>query len=84
MIDVDNLDPDYYRRRGLRCAGCGSEVETFNVITGWGLDWALGHVVKYVSRAGLKAGAPAASDLRKARWFLDRAIAAAEGDAGAE
>lgn len=34
----------------------------------------LSNVVKYVLRGGKKVGNPRVKDLRKARWYLDRAI----------
>jgi len=68
------VDPKYYRESGVRCAKCDAPVETFDVITGLGLDWPLGHVLKYVSRAGRKPGVAKSVDLEKAAWFLTRAI----------
>ena len=53
-----------------------SGIETIDVIEAWGLGFHLGNVVKYVSRAGKKGDA--LEDLRKARWYLDRAITALE------
>jgi len=38
------------------------------------LDFCLGNVVKYAARAGRKAGEEALDDLKKAKWYLDRAI----------
>lgn len=54
-----------------------SAVETIDAIEAWGLGFHLGNVVKYVSRAGHKGAA--VEDLKKARWYLDRAIRRAEG-----
>jgi len=51
-----------------------SGVETIDAIEAWQLDYHLGNVVKYVSRAGKKDPARTLEDLRKARWYLDRAI----------
>ncbi len=68
------LNPSYYADRGLRCPQCNVPVETVEVILGWKLDWLLGHVVKYTSRAGLKPGEPKTEALHKALWFLQRAI----------
>ena len=48
------------------------KVETIEAIEAWGLGYHLGCVIKYVSRAGLK-GSPL-EDLRKAEWYLQRAI----------
>lgn len=49
-----------------------SRIETIDAIEAWGLDFHLGNVVKYISRAGHKGSA--IEDLKKARWYLDRAI----------
>lgn len=58
-------EPPHYRARG---------VESIQVIEAFGLGFHLGNVVKYVLRADRK-GAPL-DDLKKARWYLDREIAA--------
>lgn len=55
-----------------------SGIETIDAIEAWDLDYRLGNVVKYVSRAGKKDPAKTVEDLRKARWYLDRAIMHAE------
>jgi hypothetical protein len=70
--------PEYYR------PGNGS-IEAIDVIEAWGLGFCLGNVVKYVARAGLKGGTAedCISDLRKARWYLERHIARVEGRDGA-
>lgn len=52
----------------------GREYEPIDVIADWGLDFDLGNVVKYVSRAGRKPGASAAEDLCKAAVYLQHAI----------
>jgi hypothetical protein len=49
-----------------------SHVETIDAIEAWKLDFHLGNVVKYVSRAGRKGSR--IEDLRKASWYLNRAI----------
>ena len=46
--------------------------EAIDVIEEWGLGFCLGNTVKYIARHELK-GAPL-EDLKKARWYLDRAI----------
>ena len=66
MSDLINKPPHYTR----------SAVETIDAIEAWKLDFHLGNVVKYVSRAGHKG--EELEDLRKARWYLDRAIAVRE------
>jgi len=48
--------------------------EVIKVIEAWGLDnnFCLGNVIKYVARAPYKGNT--LEDLKKARWYLDRAI----------
>ena len=43
------------------------------------MDFLTGNIFKYVWRAGLKSGNSKLTDLKKARWYLDRAIAKEEG-----
>ncbi|HYF53205.1 MAG TPA: DUF3310 domain-containing protein [Salinarimonas sp.] len=38
------------------------------------MGFLLGNVMKYIWRAGQKAGADEIEDLRKAAWYLDREI----------
>lgn len=54
-----------------------SGLEAIDVIEAFELGFLLGNAVKYVLRAGKKRDA--LTDLRKARWYLDRAIKQAEG-----
>ncbi len=56
--------PSHYRR--------GTGFEAIDVIEAWGLDFALGNVVKYIARAGLKGDA--VEDLEKAAWYIRREI----------
>jgi hypothetical protein len=49
-------------------------VETIDFIEAKGLGYHLGNVVKYITRAGHKGTNQGLEDLRKARWYLDRAI----------
>ena len=49
--------------------------EPIEVIEAWGLGFALGNAVKYLSRAGRKPGADAVTDLRKAVFYIEREIA---------
>lgn len=74
MSSVDH--PSHYR--------ADTGFEAIDVIEAWKLGFALGNVVKYLSRAGLKVSDPlspmsvkekAVEDLEKARWYLDREIA---------
>jgi hypothetical protein len=54
--------------------------ETIRVIEAWQLRFHLGNVIKYISRAGKKRGTSYLSDLKKARWYLDREIQRTEHD----
>jgi hypothetical protein len=58
--------PDHYNQHpaGIECIDVIEHL-TFNT----------GSAIKYAWRAGLKPGADALTDLRKARWYLDREIA---------
>lgn len=47
-------------------------IETIDFIEAKGLDYNLGNVIKYVTRADHKGNK--LQDLEKARWYLDRAI----------
>ena len=58
----------------------GRKYETIEVIDDWELGYRLGNSVKYISRAGRKDPAKTVEDLKKARWYLDREIAALEGE----
>lgn len=62
VIDPIN-NPSHYTRGG---------VETIDAIEAWQLNYRLGNVVKYVSRAGHKGDA--IEDLEKAAWYLAREI----------
>lgn len=81
-ITEQEIDGDYVR--GLAADpvnhpqhyGGDTTYETIKVIEAWGLGFSIGNCVKYLSRAGKKG--PALEDLRKARFYLDREIAAAE------
>lgn len=62
MSDMVNAPPHY------KAAG----IEAIDVIEAFDLGYHLGNVVKYILRSGRKG--PALEDLKKARWYLDRAI----------
>lgn len=49
-------------------------IETIDAIEAWGLGFALGNAVKYISRAGKKDPTKRVEDLKKARFYLDREI----------
>ncbi len=69
---TDNINPDHYRR---------GQVEPIDAIEamveGWpaATGYRLGNVLKYLWRHADKGGT---ESLRKARWYLDREIAARE------
>jgi hypothetical protein len=50
------------------------KIEAIAVIEDWKLGFCLGNTIKYICRAGKKAGNPELKDLEKARWYLDRYI----------
>ena len=52
-------------------------IEAIDVIEAFGLGFCLGNVVKYVLRAERKNGL---EDLRKAKWYLERAIERRESE----
>ncbi|MGE0289104.1 MAG: DUF3310 domain-containing protein [Bradyrhizobium sp.] len=51
-------------------------IEVIDAIEAWGLGFRLGNVVKYIARARHKGSQ--LDDLKKARWYLEREIAAVE------
>jgi hypothetical protein len=65
---TDNVNhPPHYRTGGI---------ETIDFIEAKDLNYRLGNVVKYITRAE-KKGNPI-EDLKKARWYLDREISVRE------
>lgn len=72
-LGFDPVDrPQHY------AAGRKPEHEPIAVIEAWELDFCLGNCVKYISRAGRKDDE--VEDLKKAKWYLERAIARRERD----
>lgn len=57
--------------------------EVIKVIEAWELGFNLGNTVKYIGRAGKKDVSHAVTDLKKARFYLDREISNREGRAEA-
>ncbi len=53
--------------------GKDNPYEAIKVVDAWGLDFYLGNVVKYISRAGKKSDDPVV-DLEKALWYLSRKV----------
>tara|TARA_R110000751_G_scaffold307812_1_gene431860 strand:- start:40886 stop:41116 length:231 start_codon:yes stop_codon:yes gene_type:complete len=73
---TDLIDhPPHYTSSQARCSTCGAQIECIDVTEH--MDFCLGNAVKYIWRAGLKGDA--LTCLRKARWYLDRAIQKMEG-----
>lgn len=65
MESVNN--PEHY-------GGKENTYEAIKVIESWDLNFHLGNVVKYISRAGKKDKTKLKEDLEKAKWYLDRFI----------
>ncbi len=65
MEAVNN--PEHY-------GGKENTYEAIKVIEAWDLNFHLGNVVKYISRAGKKDKTKLKEDLEKAKWYLDRFI----------
>jgi hypothetical protein len=65
MEAVNN--PEHY-------GGKQNTYEAIKVIEAWELNFHLGNVVKYISRAGKKDKTKLKEDLEKAKWYLDRFI----------
>lgn len=72
MSDHDAVNhPKHYTSGPARCA-CGEPVECIQIAQ-WH-SFAVGNVIKYLWRAGLKPGADALEDHRKALWYLSREV----------
>jgi hypothetical protein len=66
MRDKEQVDhPKHYNT---------GKFEVIDVIEDWQLDFHIGNVVKYVSRAGRKSDDTEIQDLKKALWYLKRRI----------
>ena len=59
------ITPKYYKGR--------NGIEAIDFIEAFNLNFNLGNVIKYVSRAGKKSE-NALEDLQKAHWYLEREI----------
>ena len=65
---IDKVNhPPHYRTGGI---------ETIDFIEAKDLNYRLGNVVKYVSRAGRKLDSNPVEDLEKAAWYLNRELEA--------
>lgn len=70
------IRPDYYNPE--------DPTEPIKVIQAWGLNFALGNVLKYVARAGHKPGVAALEDLKKAQTYLALEIQAIKAKGAAQ
>jgi len=50
------------------------KIEPIDFIESAGLSYHLGNTVKYISRHGRKIASEKLQDLKKAQWYLNRAI----------
>lgn len=55
------------------------KIEVIEVIEDWNLGYHLSSVIKYVARAGKKDPMKTVEDLKKAAWYLERAIGKLSG-----
>jgi hypothetical protein len=62
----DATNPGHYK-------GIGG-LECIDVIEAFDLGFHLGNAVKYIIRAGVKDPTTYREDLRKARWYINRAL----------
>lgn len=60
------IKPEYYKTDGV--------YEPWKIIDAYGLDFYLGNALKYLLRAGNKAGNPRSQDLRKAVEYINHVI----------
>ena len=49
-------------------------IEAIDYIETWEMNFNIGNVIKYVTRAGYKNSETQIEDLSKAMWYLDREI----------
>ena len=65
MSDIIDHPPHY--------EACRVSIEPIDVCEAY--DFCTGNAIKYLCRAGKKAGSSEVTDLKKARWYLERALA---------
>lgn len=70
----DVLRPYEVVNHPLHYGGEQDPYEAIKVIDAWGLGFALGNTVKYISRAGRKDPSKELEDLKKAMWYLQHHI----------
>lgn len=69
LFGSDPIKPEYYN---------DTKITPFDVIDDWKLNFYLGNAVKYIKRAGKKAGNSRLQDLKKIREYIDHEIRAEE------
>jgi hypothetical protein len=67
-----NLEDSNAVNHPLHYGGEDNPYEAIKVIESWGLNFNLGNVIKYISRAGKKDDIQ--QDLEKALWYLQREL----------
>lgn len=82
----DHIDPPHYQRVLRRSPTCplpcdGIDLHAIDVIEtfGFALDGHLSHALTYLLRLGRKPGVDDIENLKKARWWIDRAISYRQG-----
>jgi hypothetical protein len=66
--------PKHYNSGSTKCSACGHHIEAIEIVKDFG--FCLGNTLKYILRHQFK-GKPL-EDLKKAAWYLNRAISDAE------
>lgn len=79
MIDqeYDNIkNPKHYDIEPISCPNCKEKIhlQTWDIIALLKLDYFLGNVLKYFSRAGKKPNVELLEDYKKARQYLNKEI----------
>lgn len=72
MHRIKGIDhPEYYKKNGI---------EAIDFIEAHSLNFNLGNVIKYVTRAGHKPNEDSITALEKARWYISREIERQKGE----
>lgn len=71
MPETDSIiHPEYY---------CTNGIEAIDLIDAYALNFSLGNVIKYITRAGHKDGEDRLTALNKALWYLQHEISLSKG-----
>lgn len=68
--ECEKVHPEHYNN---------SKITPFEVIDDWNLDFYLGNAIKYIKRAGSKAGESVSDDLAKAIDYLNEKLKRVKG-----